>query len=326
MADNLVSIDEFLNARKGFVKSGDILMKAARSSAPSWNRDTRTVRFVMSAEVEDRDKDIINQAGLDIAEFLKNPIAFWAHMSRDFPVGKWSDLNKALGGRPKRTEGVLNVVEEGGEPLADRLAFHLNQGTIRACSIGFIPKLVKRREVAQEADEWKWPGYDILEAELVECSPCGVPANPAALAKAAAAGDVHAREMIEDVLDSWAKHPETGLLVPRSEFESAYKTIATEKTTIVVPPAPVDDHEMTQPEAKSLIRRAFDLILGSDSDVDFAEKLNRAEIQAAAELQAKTAAEEKAAEEAAADLAKRRAALEKRNTELEARLKAKSLV
>lgn len=338
MADDLVSIDEFLNSRKGFVKSGDILMKAARQSPSSWNAESRTVRFVMSAEIEDRDKDIVHQAGLKLDEFLKNPIAFWAHMSRDFPVGKWSDLTQQLAGRPKRTEGVLNVVQEGGEPLADRLAFHLDQGTIRACSIGFIPKLVKRREQAQEADEWKWPGYDILEADLVECSPCGVPANPAALAKAAAAGDVHAREMIEDVLDNWAKHPETGLLIPRSEFEAAAKAAGGDKLSVVVNAkvstkgfdtlqaaaekvsAALAEFETAKdaldveveteavkepeikPEAKSLLRRAFDSIFGE-----------------------KTTGEGAPEESAAVDETVRAAAT-KRHDEIEARLKEKGLI
>lgn len=218
-----VSIDEFLNDRKGFVKSGDVLIKAAKSPA-SWNAETRSARFVMSTEQEDRDRDIVVQAGLELSEFLKNPIAPFAHRSRELPIGTWANVEKSLGGRPKRTEGDLILLAEGDDELADRVGRHIAGGTIRACSIGFVPKTVERREVPEDRRNTVfWPGYMIHEADLVECSPCAIPANPGALAKAAGEGDVFALEVIEEVLDHWAKHPETGLLIPRGEFETAYK-------------------------------------------------------------------------------------------------------
>ncbi len=71
----------------------------------------------------------------------------------------------------------------------------------------------------------------IHEAELYECSPCCVPANPAALAKAAAEGDVMAREMIEQVLDTWTL--EKGLIVPRKVFEDAHRGAGPTKSTVV---------------------------------------------------------------------------------------------
>lgn len=244
--DTYVSIDEFLNSRKDYVKSGDVLMKCTVQSgvveqemkrmrpASSWNPEKRTIRFVMSSELEDRDKDIILQAGLNIERFLENPIAFYNHMSRDFPVGGWNDLEKILTGRPKRTEGTLQVLPEGVEPNADRLARHFGAGSIKTASIGFIPVRVKRREKPTDAkDEYGFNGYFIEEAEMVECSAVNVPSNPAALAKMAADGDVRAREEIEMVLDTWARHPETGLIIPRSEFEAAYKSATGDKGVVV---------------------------------------------------------------------------------------------
>ncbi|CAM5769814.1 HK97 family phage prohead protease [Bosea minatitlanensis] len=344
MADDIVSVDEFLAERKAFVKtvegrSGDVLMKASRSAPSSWDASARTIRFVMSAEVEDRDKDIISQAGLAIDEFMKNPVAPFAHRSYDFPIGTWSDVEKVLGGRPKRTEGTLKLVPEGDD-VADRLAVHLSAGTIRACSIGFIPKLIKRREKPQEADEWKWPGYEIIEAELVECSPCAIPSNPAALAKSAAKGDVMARELIEEVLDTWAKHPETGLLIPRSEFEAAAKEASGNKLSLVVnakvntkgfdtlqaaaekvgaalaefetakgalgvevETEAVDEPDI-KPEAKSLLQRAFGLLFGSEKATGDIEQENL--------------------EVTIPSLTKALAA--KRHDEIEARLKEKGLI
>jgi hypothetical protein len=263
----LVTVDEFLSSRKDFVKGGNVLMKAAK--APStWNPEARTARFVMSSEAEDRDRDIVLQAGLDVTEFMKNPIAPFAHRSTDFPIGVWSDVEKNLTGRPRRTEGTLNLVPEGTDGVADRLAFHIGAGSIRACSIGFVPHAVERREVPDnKRDTMFYPGYRILEAELVECSPVAIPSNPAALAKSAAEGDVLAREIIEQILDEWTRHPETGLIVPRAEFEAAYKQATGGRSSVVVPP-PVTETEdsvdsRASGEAVSLIRRALDLFMGS---------------------------------------------------------------
>jgi hypothetical protein len=230
-----VSVDEFLSQRKDFVKSGDVLMKVSKGVS-SWNPDRRSARFIMSAEVEDRYKDIVIQAGIDLTEFEKNPAAPFAHNSRSFPVGNWSNLAKVLSGRPKRLEGDLTLIEEGADPDADRLAKHIAAGTMRACSIGFIPTEIERREVPEDKrDSYYYPGYLIHTCELLECSPCLIGANPAAIAKAIEEGadgdDLRLyRDMIEEALDNWARHPETGLLIPREEMEKAYR-LTVEKIT-----------------------------------------------------------------------------------------------
>ncbi|MBC7168321.1 HK97 family phage prohead protease [Phenylobacterium sp.] len=232
----MISIDEFLNDRKDYVKSGDVLVKAAKAPA-SWNEEARTARFVMSTEQEDRDRDIIMQAGLETDGFMKNPVAPFTHRSWDFPIGSWSNVEKMLSGRPKRTEGDLTVLPEGTDANADRVARHIAAGSIRACSIGFIPKAVERREVPEDKrDSYFYPGYIIHESELVECSPCLIPANPGAMAKAGADGDVIAREILEEVLDTWAKHPETGLLIPRAEFEAAWKEATGHRQVVTFSP------------------------------------------------------------------------------------------
>jgi hypothetical protein len=234
MSDKLTSIDEFLSHHKGFVKSGDILLKASRSSS-SWDPEERSMSFVMSAEVEDRDRDIVYQAGLDITEFMKNPVGFFNHRSYDRPHGTWTNLRKILNGRPRRTEGKFTCAPEGVNPVADALAADMGADLIRACSIGFRPKAVKKREIPEDKKDlpYYWPGYDILEAELLECSPCTIPSNPAALAKSAAAGNTLAKELIEEVLDNWAKSP-AGLLIPRAEFDAAHKEAGGNKTSAVV--------------------------------------------------------------------------------------------
>lgn len=238
MASKHVSIDEYLASRgyggverKHFARDDGVVLKALPASMvekAKFDKEAGTIRFVMSAEVEDRDRDIVVQAGLDTAEFEKNPVAPWGHQARDMPVGQWADIAKVLTGRPKRTEGTLKLTK--GEPQADRLALHLEAGSIRACSIGFMPKSIERREVPDEMKgDYFYPGYMIHEAELYECSPCSIPANPAALAKAAAAGDALSRELIEQVLDCWDL--KDGLIVPRKAFEDAHRQASGERTS-----------------------------------------------------------------------------------------------
>ena len=232
MATRTVSVDEYLDARKRFVDKAGRLHKgtvAEKARAPaSFDKEKGTCRFTMSAEIEDRDNDIVMQGGLDMVEFLKNPVAPFAHDSADFPIGNWSDVEQLLTGRPKRTEGTLNLLK--GDPVADRLALHLGGGTIKACSIGFMPLAIERRPT--DDNSMSWPGYIIHEAELYECSPCCIPANPAALAKSAAANGLLPREVIEQVLDAWTL--KDGLLVSRDDYEAEQRRLTGERTTVVI--------------------------------------------------------------------------------------------
>lgn len=240
MASKRVTLDEYLHAkgahglqRKQFARDNGVVLKAAHAEGEKrakYTKGSGRMSFVMSAEVEDRDRDIVIQAGLDTSEFEKCPVAPWAHRSGDFPVGKWENLQKLLGGRPKRTEGDLVLTM--ADPNAQRLEAHWAAGSLVACSIGFMPKEIERREVPDDMKgDYYYPGYIIHTAELYECSPCSIPANPAALAKAAADGDVLSREIIEEVLDNWKV--ENGLLMPRKAFEDAHREASPEKTTIV---------------------------------------------------------------------------------------------
>jgi HK97 family phage prohead protease len=239
MSDNLSSLDEFMAHHKNFVK-GDMVIKGTRSIR-SYDPAKRSIEFTMSTEQEDRDRDVIHQEGLGVEFFKQNPAAFFNHKSWEPPVGTWTNVEKYMTGRPKRLEGTLVLLPEGVNPTADLLAKHFEHGSIRAASIGFIPKAVKKRAVPDDKKDldYYWPGYDILEADLIECSAVTIPANPGALAKSAAEGDVLAREIIEEVLDNWHKDPTTGLILHRSQFEEAHRQAVGERTTVVVT-APTD--------------------------------------------------------------------------------------
>jgi HK97 family phage prohead protease len=239
MASKNVSLDEYLHSkgaygveRKTFANDDGVIIKGMPSSAikrVKYDEEKASAAFVMSAEVEDRDRDIVIQAGLDTSNFEANPVALFAHNST-LLIGKWSDLTKTLTGRPKRTEGVLNL--SLGIPKADEAAILLKSDTLRACSIGFMPTSIERREIPDDKkDDYYYPGYVIHSAELFECSVCAVPANPSALAKAAKDGDRYALEDLERVMDGWSK--QHGLLIPRKAFEDAHRDARPTKSTVV---------------------------------------------------------------------------------------------
>lgn len=239
MASKHVSIDEYLASkgaygipRKQFARDDGMIMKGMPSTEikrVKYDAEKGTAAFVMSAEVEDRDRDIVVQAGIDTTNFDANPIALFAHNS-SLMIGKWSDLTKNLTGRPKRTEGVLNL--SLGVPKADETSILLESDTLRACSIGFMPKEIERRDVPDDGKgDYYYPGYMLHAVELFECSVCSVPANPMALAKAAAQGEKWAIEDIERILDGWSK--QHGLFLPRKAFEDAHRDAAAAKSTVV---------------------------------------------------------------------------------------------
>lgn len=229
-----VSLDEYLSTRKGFVKSGprgDMIMKAMGEPA-TWNDERRSARFVMSAEVEDRDGDIVMQDGLDTLSFMKNPVMLYVHNSWGLPAGKWENIQK-VAGRPKRTEGDGVFDPEGIDDDLDAVAAKVKIGTIRMCSIGFIPRVINRR--AEVVGQGRYPGYEILEAELVECSIVPIGANPMALVKdAGGMSRVTMLAMFEKFLDTFEMHPETGLIIPRKRYEEAYKEVTGSRTAAVI--------------------------------------------------------------------------------------------
>lgn len=229
-----VSADEAQSKRKEFLKdtaSGMALLKGFKAP-PSWDKENRSARFIMTSEAVDRYADIVIQSGIDIENFLKNPTALMFHNSRNWPIGNWSDVTKILSGRPKRTEGNLNFLPEGVDEDADRAARHVAAGSIRTVSIGFIPDWAEVDFILDDDEDWTG-GFRFNKSELIECSLVPIPANPQALVKDAAGDFKLARDMIEDVLDTYAKTPE-GLLIPLDEYRAKHMDLIGNRSSIVV--------------------------------------------------------------------------------------------
>jgi HK97 family phage prohead protease len=229
MPAKVPSLDEIFSKRQFTVRStakGDALTKIYKAPA-SWNPTTRSARFVMTAQIVDRYGDIVVTKGGDLTEFNNNPIALWAHDASEFPIGMWQNINQ-VNGTPRRLEGDVGFAPEGTTDDADTVVSLVAAGMVRACSIGFLPKAWE--SIKDKED--RWTGYQFNEWELLECSVCCIPANPAAIVKAAGIGNEGAAlQAIELVLDEWALTPD-GLIVPRAEYERAYKQVKNQDVTV----------------------------------------------------------------------------------------------
>lgn len=223
-----ISADEAMDVLK---KRGEVtkdtdkgvaVMKAVRGG--SWDKESRTCRYVMTTQQIDRYGDVVVTDGVDIAEFLKNPVAPFCHNTRTWQIGNWSNLEKQLKGRPPRMEGDMTLMPADGPiPLIAEAEWMLNNGGLRACSIGFVVDWKEAEMILDEDGKPTW-GLKFNKSELLECSPCIVPANPGALMKMVNGDLPLAKEIVEDILDNYAKTPE-GVLIPRKDFEATYRTI-----------------------------------------------------------------------------------------------------
>lgn len=132
------------------------------------------MEFILSDATPDSFGDIVEPSGWDLRRFRKNPIALFGHSS-SFPVGKWADVRVEDG----KLKGKLDMAKPGTSYRLDELRRLIEQGILRAVSVGF-------RSIKAEPLEADRPGGGLrfLKQELLECSLVSVPANPAALAVA----------------------------------------------------------------------------------------------------------------------------------------------
>ena len=224
-----VSLDEVLESRKDF-SDGDGGIYKAHISPRSWNDEERSAVFIMSAETEDRYRDVVVQAGIDSSHFEKNPVALFGHRSWDMPIGTWSDL-RMVKASPRRTEGKLTFTEAGVDEMADRTAKNVKVGVLKACSIGFRPRMVEK--ILDDEGNWTW-GYKFNDTELFECSVVTIPAVREALIKGTANGDkasdIIDPVMIEDFLETVRANPAVSKMVDRELYESVLREVTGNKT------------------------------------------------------------------------------------------------
>jgi HK97 family phage prohead protease len=122
---------------------------------------------VITTREEDREGDIIEADGIDLAAFKRNPVVLWAHDYSTLPVAKCTALSQTRTSITAAWKWLRN------DPFADRVANAWKQGILNAVSIGFRPKESRALPSGK--------GVRFLTAELLEFSIVPVPANASAL-------------------------------------------------------------------------------------------------------------------------------------------------
>ena len=153
-----------------------------------------TTTFVLSAETPDRVNDLVVQRGWHLENFLQNPVALLSHQQSDLPVGIWKNLRV----QGDALLGDLQLAAKGTSRMADLARGLIEQGILRAVSVGFKPL---------KAEPIKPRGMKYLEAELLEVSLVSVPAHPRAVmvAKSLGATDQEMKLFFTETLTSDAE-------------------------------------------------------------------------------------------------------------------------
>ena len=132
------------------------------------------LEFIMSDETVDRMGDIILADGWKLDSFFENNVALFGHKS-DFPIGNWTNVHVAN----KQLRGTLELAKKGTSPRIDEIISLVEQGVLRAVSVGFRPL-----DYEPIDKDKPYEGLRFKKQELVETSLVSVPANPKALAVA----------------------------------------------------------------------------------------------------------------------------------------------
>ncbi|MBI5522920.1 MAG: HK97 family phage prohead protease [Desulfarculus sp.] len=142
----------------------------------------RTFWAVASTGGVDRQGDLIESAGWQVDNFLKNPVIPWAHDYAAPPVAK--ALAVRVQGDKLLFQAQFPTAQEYA--FADTIYKLYRGGYLRAFSVGFAP--LESRVVVHQVEGRAHTGNHYLKQELYEISCVTLPANPQALAQLALKG------------------------------------------------------------------------------------------------------------------------------------------
>lgn len=153
--------------------AGDLLTCALRIKRSA--KDTRSIDVIASTEAVDSYGEIVEQSW-DLARYKANPVVLFAHNSRELPIGSARDVKVEDGA----LVATLDFVSAEANPKAEQVWQLIQQGALRAVSVGFRPRTVRSEK--RDGKEV----YVLADNELHEISVVPIPANPEALARARA--------------------------------------------------------------------------------------------------------------------------------------------
>ncbi|MDD5016537.1 MAG: HK97 family phage prohead protease [Eubacteriales bacterium] len=147
----------------------------------------RTLRFIGSDETPDRDNDIIEVAGWNLDQYIKNPVFLWAHNYNEPPIGKAINVEKDMVTRKLVFDVKFPTADE--YPFADTIYKLYKGGYINATSVGFKGVKFKTRDEPEVTAMPEWQrGRRYIEQDLLELSAVPVPSNPNALVQVRSKG------------------------------------------------------------------------------------------------------------------------------------------
>ena len=129
--------------------------------------DDGSYEAIITTSAKDRQGEIVVSTGMDVGNYMKNPIVLFAHDYAQPPVAKAVSLTTS----PEGITARFVFPEKGVSVRADEIHALWDAHFLNAVSIGFIPQ-----EWADGADN-----PTITKAELLEFSIVPVPANQEAL-------------------------------------------------------------------------------------------------------------------------------------------------
>lgn len=134
--------------------------------------ETREADFIASSAAVDSFDEIVEQIW-DLERFLANPVVLFAHDSHALPIGQATSVGMNEG----NLECTIRFASADANPVAENVWQSVKEGTLRAVSVGFVPRDV-RKELRDGAEV-----FVLSDNELHEISVVPIPANPEALAK-----------------------------------------------------------------------------------------------------------------------------------------------
>lgn len=155
---------------------------------------TNTFSCVMSAEVADRDGEVVLINGMDMGPFTANPVVLFDHGMDTgrgkLPIGKALTVTKAEGALHGEIQTAARPENhpEGEEWMPDTIHALIKQGCLNTVSIGFIVKDARRATPEDMEKYGKNCETVITQSELCELSVVAIPCNQEALITAVSKG------------------------------------------------------------------------------------------------------------------------------------------
>lgn len=162
--------------------AGESLALDTVPAALSTDPGKMTVTGIITAETRDRENDIVLTAGIDLADHARNPVVLLDHGLTGYTLAVAKAEDPAGDYTVRSAEGFLEAITHFTDKVqvSEQLFALYDAKIMRAFSIGFIPKSLKRLP-ANPNNPLARPGYLVESCLLTEYSCCAVGCNGDAL-------------------------------------------------------------------------------------------------------------------------------------------------